>query len=247
MSSKRKRRSTGSGGGDDDGNDDDTFEMTAGAETEASTLDMADDAAMARPPLSDDDSDSDDESGYGGGGIPLTGTMQENNELGDDDDDDDDDDDQYEDKARHTAGGSSSSSSSSSSRSSAAKKKGAAESEHLDITFEFQDPGSDFFHALRGMLKDFLPQGHVNISDLSDTIVKKPEIGTIVVQEGGTDVFAFITAVNLGPHRVSVYMHVAVATTTCSCQRVSFPIRVYSFPCIFLQRMPRVYSRSAVF
>ena len=148
-----------------------------------------------------DSDDSDDEVG----GIPITGTMHENDEFGDDDDEDDD-----EDEA--PASGSSSSSSSSSSGSSGGSGGGgggagrkSAENERLDITFEFQDPSSTYFHAVRTMLKDFLPQGRINVSDLSDTIVNKPEIGTIIVQEGGTDVFAFITAVNLGLHRVRAF------------------------------------------
>ena len=144
----------------------------------------------------DDDEEEDGNDDDGRGGIPLTGTMRENDEMGSDDDDDEENEDEDEDEEGERIGPSK-------------KRTTTTAEEHLDITFEFQDPAADHYHAIKTMLRDFmLPYGRVDISQLSDKIVGKPEIGTVIVQEEGTDIFAFITALNLGPHRKVFYFFV---------------------------------------
>ncbi|CAM9425659.1 unnamed protein product [Chrysoparadoxa australica] len=78
----------------------------------------------------------------------------------------------------------------------------------MEVCFEFTDPNESFFHSLRALVDHFLPPsalevaiGGVNLSELVDLILNQGAVGTLVIQEGGDDVFAFITALPLQFHR----------------------------------------------
>jgi hypothetical protein len=79
------------------------------------------------------------------------------------------------------------------------------DSEKLEVLFEFRDPDTTYYSPIGSLLAHFPCTSGIDSSDLSDTIANQPEVGTLVCQEEGLDVFALITALNLGPHRVCLF------------------------------------------
>jgi hypothetical protein len=65
-----------------------------------------------------------------------------------------------------------------------------------------------FLSSLAGAIRNFLnkwPVRPCSLGDLADEIADQAQIGTVVIQEQMGDIFAFITALNLGPHRASPF------------------------------------------
>jgi hypothetical protein len=91
-----------------------------------------------------------------------------------------------------------------------------SESEEEQVSFDFVDPAESFFHGISALLRQYLPEkSQVTPSSLADLIVNQPSVGTLIVQEGEEDVFAFISALPIqfnsekvrGGARVPVTLH----------------------------------------
>jgi BCCIP len=75
----------------------------------------------------------------------------------------------------------------------------------MQINFDFCDPDERFFHGIKSLLASYLPQkASVSSSELTDMIIAQGAVGTIVVQDGADDAFAFMTALPLQFHKDKV-------------------------------------------
>jgi BCCIP len=75
----------------------------------------------------------------------------------------------------------------------------------MQINIDFCDPDERFFHGIKSLLSSYLPQkAGVSSSELTDMIIAQGAVGTIVVQDGADDAFAFMTALPLQFHKDKV-------------------------------------------
>lgn len=82
----------------------------------------------------------------------------------------------------------------------------------LDVEFEWFDPADVDFHGLKQLLKQLFDADNeaFDISELADLIISQPEVGSTVKvtddenEAKDNDPFAFLTALNLHTHRVSL-------------------------------------------
>jgi hypothetical protein len=81
-----------------------------------------------------------------------------------------------------------------------------SDNEPLEVTFEFKDPCEMFTSSIQMMLRNYPCQ--VDKRSLAAEISGQGQIGTVICQEGMSDVFGFVSALNLGPHRVSASVQV---------------------------------------
>jgi len=75
--------------------------------------------------------------------------------------------------------------------------------EEIPVSFDFCDPNEKYFHPIRSLIDNrfFKDEVGLEIGELAELIINQGAVGTFVVQEGGRDVFAFITVLPLSFHK----------------------------------------------
>ncbi|KAM3577914.1 hypothetical protein VYU27_000019 [Nannochloropsis oceanica] len=80
------------------------------------------------------------------------------------------------------------------------KEKDEGGGKDVEVSFDFSDPDERFFFGIRSLLQWLAPEG-VNVTSLAELIVQEKGLGSIIHCTNETDVFAFVTTLNIKAHQ----------------------------------------------
>lgn len=71
------------------------------------------------------------------------------------------------------------------------------EQSDVEVEFSFDDPKEINFKSVRNLLKKYIPGTKMNLSELSDSIVKQVIVGTMISVDDTGDAYGFVTVLNI--------------------------------------------------
>lgn len=71
------------------------------------------------------------------------------------------------------------------------------EEESVQVDFDFCDPKDEHYSSVKRFVSNFIPLEHFQASEFADIITSQIPVGTMIGVEGESDVYGFITALNL--------------------------------------------------
>lgn len=80
------------------------------------------------------------------------------------------------------------------------------EQSDVEVEFSFDDPKEINFKSVRNLLKKYIPGTKMNLSELSDSIVKQVIVGTMISVDDTGDAYGFATVLNIKHQEVYFYI-----------------------------------------
>lgn len=81
------------------------------------------------------------------------------------------------------------------------------EQSDVEVEFSFDDPKEINFKSVRNLLKKYIPGTKMNLSELSDSIVKQVIVGTMISVDDTGDAYGFATVLNIKHQEVYIIIN----------------------------------------